>query len=552
LALPRISLTSANQKLNGETPVDGAVIYNTNPDYARGRGIYFWTDSLWVRAASYTLREGDTIRVLEKPIIKVVEPQPAEGIGVQFTIDGSYPDNSSVYRYEWTVLSSYPSVDPLPTPTSQTSKMNLITVPFDDIPRTFTVKARAIADGYNDPKEESDPAWSTVPGKFKPEFRMTGQDFYDIAATDYGGTQYGRWAYRNEHRLAVSTDYTYEIVGTELEDLNYTWTVTDNNNLLTTASKNAIAAANSASVNLQFEDLSQSNLVNGATSAAKSSATLTCVVKIGNGDRYTGTFTKLISVGDYDVCSWGIGLEDSEGNDYSVSRFGEVCWMTQNLRSTWTNQNGQRVDLIENANTDDSYTDPYYYYPNNNKNNPHYGLLYNWAAANVGGSADTSDAFPNQASTRQGICPEGWVIPSDWDWSNLEKEIATNPGFYSSQETPFPGVENYNFHTSTSWRPDAGTVTTSWGRQMKSPTAVSGTTNGFSNTDGSGFNALLVGFMATGDPLSYGARTYFWSSSADSSAAAWRRILSSGYSSSARGTNAKSDLYTIRCKKNDN
>jgi uncharacterized protein (TIGR02145 family) len=256
------------------------------------------------------------------------------------------------------------------------------------------------------------------------------------------------------------------------------------------------------------------------------------------------------------VCSWGIGLEDSEGNDYSVSRFGDVCWMTQNLRSKKTFQNGAEVTLIENINAGDSNTDPFYYYPNKStqvvfETHPQYGLLYNWAAANVG-SADASDAFPNQASTRQGICPEGWVIPSDWDWSNLEKEIATNPGLYSSQNDPYPNFASYNFHTSTGWRPDDGTVVTSWGRQMKSPTAVNGVTNGSSSIDGSGFNALLVGYMYTGNPYSYGTATNFWSSSSGSSTVAWRRTLYSSYSGSHRNTANKYNLFSVRCKKNDN
>jgi uncharacterized protein (TIGR02145 family) len=551
-ALPRVFLREKNQKLNNAKPADGTVIYNTNSDYARGRGIYFWTDSLWVRAASYTLREGDTIRVLEKPIIKVVEPQPAEGIGVQFTIDGSYPDNGSVYRYEWTVLSSDPPVTPLPTPTSQTSKMDLITVPFpfDDIERTYEVQARAIADGYNDPKEVSDPVSSTVPGKFKPEFRMTGQDFYDIAATNYGGTQYGRWDYRDSHRLNVGANYTYEIVGTEIDGLNYTWSVVDTDGILTNA--NSIDGATTSSVDLQFANDLLNNSTIKETPSAKLSATLTCEVKIGDGGRYTGTFEKVISVGDYDECSWGIGLSDSEGNDYTVSRFGEVCWMTQNLRSKWTNQNGQRVELIENLNQNDSNADPFYHYPNGNKttfeNNRHYGLLYTWAAANVG-SADASDAFPNQASTRQGICPEGWVMPSDWDWSNLEKEIATNPSLYSSQNEPFPNAASYNFHTSTAWRPDEGTIATSWGRQMKSPTVISGTTNGSSNIDGSGFNALLVGYMNGGSPTGYSTHTIFWSGSSGSSTIAWRRGLDGSRSGVPRSTYTKYYLFSVRCKK---
>jgi uncharacterized protein (TIGR02145 family) len=432
--------------------------------------------------------------------------------------------------------------------------MDLITVPFDETLRTYEVQARAIADGYNDSKE-SDPVWSTIAGKFKPEFRMTGQDFYDIAATNYEHlTQYGRWDYRDSHRLAVGENYTYAIVGTELyENLNYKWSVVDDG-ILTNAG--SINGASTPSVSLQFADLSGNGTIKNAP-GTKLSATLTCEVKIGDGTLYTGTYTKVISVGDYDVCSWGIGLEDSEENEYTVSRFGEVCWMTQNLRSTKTIQTGTEMELIEDANADNTYNTLYYYYPNKSKTtfeaNRHYGLLYTWAAANVGSPAESNEAFPNQASTRQGICPEGWVIPSDWDWSNLEKEIATKPDLYSAQDEPFPQADSYDFHTTSGWRPDDGKTETSWGRQMRSPTAVT-TANpaGSSNTDGSGFNALLVGDLFTNTVYNYGTQTEFWSSSTVSSAQAWVRSLNNSSSGSYRGTYSgagKNRLFSVRCKK---
>jgi uncharacterized protein (TIGR02145 family) len=170
------------------------------------------------------------------------------------------------------------------------------------------------------------------------------------------------------------------------------------------------------------------------------------------------------------------------------------------------------------------------------------------------GSVDASEAFLNQASTRQGICPAGWVVPSDWDWSNLEKEIATNPSLYSSQNEPYPNL-NYNFHTTTSWRPDDGTTETSWGRQMKADgTAATNRVNnidpkGSSNNDGSGFNALLVGGLTSGLTTNYGIRHYFWSSSSSSNTIAWPRLLGSGLSGVHRSAFGKNYLFSVRCKK---
>ncbi len=43
-----------------------------------------------------------------------------------------------------------------------------------------------------------------------------------------------------------------------------------------------------------------------------------------------------------------------------------------------------------------------------------YGVLYNWAAAMAG-----SESSSNNPSGVQGICPQGWHIPSDAEWTQL-------------------------------------------------------------------------------------------------------------------------------------
>ncbi|NDV68968.1 FISUMP domain-containing protein [Dysgonomonas sp. 25] len=86
-------------------------------------------------------------------------------------------------------------------------------------------------------------------------------------------------------------------------------------------------------------------------------------------------------------------------------------------------------------------------------NNPRLGLLYNWAAAtnsrgyydvdgnllHYSGQANITDgenaATPNidpQVDKIQGICPNGWHLPSDWEWTQLEIEMDTNTSQYSS------------------------------------------------------------------------------------------------------------------------
>jgi uncharacterized protein (TIGR02145 family) len=228
--------------------------------------------------------------------------------------------------------------------------------------------------------------------------------------------------------------------------------------------------------------------------------------------------------------------------------------MTQNLRSTYTMQGNLKQEILKDRNIDNDYNAISYYYPYASEttfnSHPEYGLLYTWGAANIGtATTEAVNAFPGRSSDRQGICPDGWVIPSDYDFNQLEKEIATNPSLYSSETTPFTWDEMYE--SITGWRPgDGNPAQPWWGRTMKSPTTVTTTvTNGVSKIDGTGFNALLVGYLDSGNVTSYGASTYFWSGSAGSATAAWRRGLYSSVSGTSRGSSNKCFSFSVRCKK---
>ncbi|MDR2804192.1 MAG: fibrobacter succinogenes major paralogous domain-containing protein, partial [Dysgonamonadaceae bacterium] len=150
---------------------------------------------------------------------------------------------------------------------------------------------------------------------------------------------------------------------------------------------------------------------------------------------------------------------------------------------------------------------------------------------------------------RQGICPEGWVIPSDYDLNQLEEEIATHPELYSSQTEPHEWQSRYEIIVN--WRPGTGSPTADWwGRSMKSSTSVNSIDpQGLSYTDGTGFNALLVGFLGTGAASDYGTYSYCWSSSADSATAAWRRYLINNASGVNRSPISKYHSFPVRCKK---
>ncbi|MBR5983708.1 MAG: hypothetical protein IK025_08335 [Bacteroidales bacterium] len=98
-------------------------------------------------------------------------------------------------------------------------------------------------------------------------------------------------------------------------------------------------------------------------------------------------------------------VDERDGNHYGAIKIGSQIWMTENLRYEGNIPLGSET----------SYTTAYRYYPDNNSSNvATYGYLYNWPAAMNG--ASSSSANPSGV---QGICPNGWHLPSKAEWSQL-------------------------------------------------------------------------------------------------------------------------------------
>lgn len=112
-------------------------------------------------------------------------------------------------------------------------------------------------------------------------------------------------------------------------------------------------------------------------------------------------------------------VTDYDGNTYNTVQIGTQCWMKENLKTTHYS-NGDGI-LLGNG-VAGSTTIGYYYYPNNEVNNKQfYGLLYNWPAVMNG--ADTNNLVPSGV---QGICPNGWHVPSDNEFVILIEYLRNN------------------------------------------------------------------------------------------------------------------------------
>jgi uncharacterized protein (TIGR02145 family) len=143
-------------------------------------------------------------------------------------------------------------------------------------------------------------------------------------------------------------------------------------------------------------------------------------------------------------------LFDAQGNDYTVAEFGAAgWWMTQNLRTTDYTYDSNRdpVQLVKKSTAAGSTTEPRYTYPCVNgewssiseadrdsifRAHEHYGLLYNWAAASGRIDNPNTNEINNATQTEyRGVCPDGWHLPSDYEWVQLTNEIVANPDQYS-------------------------------------------------------------------------------------------------------------------------
>lgn len=138
--------------------------------------------------------------------------------------------------------------------------------------------------------------------------------------------------------------------------------------------------------------------------------------------------------------------KDQDGNEFRARQFGDAgIWMIDDLRATKLADNLGGTPLNNEGTTAGHTTTFAYVYPGLNQANLDanisVGLLYDWNAATNRRSnalADAGELLNEVEKSRhkegihlQGICPEGWHLPTAAEWIELEKEIIANSGKYS-------------------------------------------------------------------------------------------------------------------------
>jgi len=237
--------------------------------------------------------------------------------------------------------------------------------------------------------------------------------------------------------------------------------------------------------------------------------------------------------------SWACGdtlTDDRDNKTYATVLIGTQCWMAEHLNyGTMTaGANNQGSDCPSVAETEK------YCYGDTESSCTSDGALYQWAQAMCGAAScnGTGESQPACTTPVQGICPNGWHIPSHYEYTALERAVCTS----GTCATDFP------YDTSTTgWRG------TNEGGKLKG-TTICGLYPCWNSpnegaTNSSGFTAWAAGYRDTGGSFYFrGARAYIWSS-LESGTGAWSRHLNSGYAAVARRAIDKLYGFSVRCIK---
>ena len=222
-------------------------------------------------------------------------------------------------------------------------------------------------------------------------------------------------------------------------------------------------------------------------------------------------------------CPGNPSVTDIEGNIYNTVQVGEQCWLRENLKTTHY-KNGTPINYpgTDNEAWQNDTTGAYAWYNNEILWKDIYGALYNWFAA----------VNPN------GLCPEGWHVPSHDEWTVLTDFIG--------------GAQSPNGNRLKSCRqvnsPVGGDCSITAHPRWNVHNIHYGTNDdGFSGLPGSQR-------LADGSFMSYTIGIYgtWWASTSYIiPTAAWARFMKFDHGNFYSTVHEKPDGYSVRCLRDD-
>jgi uncharacterized protein (TIGR02145 family) len=192
----------------------------------------------------------------------------------------------------------------------------------------------------------------------------------------------------------------------------------------------------------------------------------------------------------------GTFTDERDGEVYKWVKIGGQVWMAENLKAT-KYADGSSIPMVNNSKWYKLKSDAYCFYKKDINNILIYGALYNWHAVNTGK-----------------LCPEGWHVPSDSEWTILENFLGGRIGA---------------------------------GGKMKSINGWNSPNIGAANS--SGFMAFPGGHRRSSNGTfgNVGDIGYWWSSTENRNNDAWSRSLNYDAINVTRETSFKTNGYSVRC-----
>ena len=202
-------------------------------------------------------------------------------------------------------------------------------------------------------------------------------------------------------------------------------------------------------------DASGNAVINDVPGAGPTNALYTLSFGTSGSDKscaaIAGTVTSIKSIGTYKNTTRAVEVSVSSasgpcsasttcgtsctynGDTYSTVQLGAQCWFRENLRTTKDSNGNSIARLCYNdgaSHQDSACTET--------KSSLIYGGLYTWATAtNQASSCNVTSCTP---ASPQGICPTGWHIPTDAEWTTLINHPYNGTQLQNTSSSDFSGI----------------------------------------------------------------------------------------------------------------
>ena len=219
------------------------------------------------------------------------------------------------------------------------------------------------------------------------------------------------------------------------------------------------------------------------------------------------SFSGLVPLTDIIIPVYLNGVMDGDGNYYKIVTIGTQTWTAENLKTTRYND-GIAVPLIKGETAWNSLNTPgYCWYNDLPTYKDTYGALYNWYAVTTGK-----------------LCPTGWHVPTNAEWTTLTDYLGGLYVGYKLKETGTTHWPDPNYATNES---------------------------GFTALPG-GYRDLVFGFMYLTDGIpSIGKYGAWFSSTEQSAEICIDRWMKYSDGNIVNGTTWKKNGESVRCLKNN-